>query len=220
MLTCLSFVFFNLFQFTLIKYLQQTISNRKQEIENRKTSLTDDKALNVYLMQRNRERFQLISKLRNLYKNKNQAFKRNELFKHLALLKLPTKDRINISTNQRLEFLTKKNVKSYKTFLSSRDQLLDNHRSFEYDSNKKNNNNYDRVLKERVDRLVKYNSSSSSSSSDSEEEDGWFQKIKHDYEVNYQIEKIDEISKIIYIAAFLIFNLIYWPFMIIGSNNP
>lgn len=222
MLTCLIFVFLNLVQFTIVKYIQNNITS--QHLQNnyskrRKSSLNDEKALNIYLMQKNRERFQVVKKLKTL--NKKEAnFKKTELIKYLAISKIENKNRSMIDTNPRLDFVAKKDVKNlnHKSFLTNddyykTDRLLD----FNQDNQ---NTNYDRVLKERIDRLVKYNSSSSSSSSsDSGEEESWFQKIKPDYEVKNLIHKIDVLSRITFFIGFLIFNLIYWPFMIINSSK-
>lgn len=216
MLAMLMFVFLNLVQFTIAKYFQNYASSSLKKL-NRKSSLNDEKALNDYLMQKNRERFQMVKKLKTLNKKKSTSQKRTELLKYLAILKLPTKQ-VNLE-NQRLNFVAKKDIKSlnYNSFLSNQEQFSKN-RLFSF-SNSDEASNYDRVLKSKIDRLVKYNSSSSSSSdSDSEEEDGWYQKTRQDFEVHNFINKIDFISRILFIFAFIVFNLIYWSYMNILSK--
>ena len=223
MLACLTFIFLNLLQFTIVKYIQSNTSAHNlasSRLARRKSSLSDEQALNGYLMQKNRERFQVIKKLRSLNRrDKSAKFKQTELVKYLAVSKIPGKEHVT-NSNQRLPFVSKRNIKelNHKAFLSNdehyqttSDRLL----SFERADR---NNNYDRVLRERIERLVKHDSSSSSSSdSESEEEESWFQKAKQDREVKDLINKIDYYSRITLLIAFQCFNLTYWLYMTISS---
>ena len=226
MLTCLAFVFVNLLQFTIVKYIQSSISAHNSEssrMSRRKSNLSDEQALNGYLMQKNRERFQVIKKLRTLNgRNKSANYRQTELVKYLAVSKIPGRDSATMAdANERLHFVSKRPAGelNHKSFLSNDehyrtagDRLL----SF---SESDRASNYDRVLRDRVERLVKHNDSSSSSSSDSEDsEESWFQKAKQDDEVKDLINKIDHVSRIALFFAFFGFNLIYWPYMIINSS--
>ena len=222
MLTCLSFVFLNLMQFTIVKYIQNNINSHNRQVyqmNRRKSSLINERALTDYLMQKNREKYQMVKKLKELNKNKSTNFKKAELIKYMAIEKIrPSTDKL--PANKRLNFLSTKKRDgkelNFKSFLTNN---YNDHRSFIYDSSSSQfASNYDRTLKERINRLVKYNSSSSSES-DSDEEENWYLSIKQDYEIKDLIHQIDFVSRCVFLAAFAAFNLIYWPYMIINSSK-
>lgn len=220
MLACLTFVFINLVQFTIVKYVQNNMSAHNLAGNRpRKSSMSDAQALNDYLMQKNRERFQVIKKLRSLNRrDKSANFKRTELVKYLAVSKIPGHQAAATDTNQRLPFVSKKKELNYKSLLSNDEHYRQaGARLLSFDRSDQDTN-YDRVLRERIERLVRYDSSSSSSSdSDSEEEESWFQHAKQDHEVKDLINRIDHVSRIVLLFAFLGFNLVYWPYMIVNS---
>lgn len=98
-------------------------------------------------MQKTKERFQMIKKLKVINKSKSKEYKRTELIKYLALLKLPTKDRLTNEKNKRLSFVSKKDIQNlnFKSFLSNNDQFSNDH-LIDFNNND-NNNNYDKSLK-------------------------------------------------------------------------
>lgn len=223
MLACLTFVFVNLLQFTIAMYIQSNMSAHiveRSHQSRRKSHLSDEQALNGYLMQKNRERFRVIRQLRTLNgRNKSANFKKTELVKYLAVSKIPGRDNAASETNERLPFvLNRPGEPNHKAFLSNDEHYrMAGERLLSF-SESNRTTDYDRVLRERVERLVKYNSSSSSSSDSEDSEESWFQKAKHDDEVKDLIRKFDGVSRVVLLFIFIGFNLFYWPYMIINSS--